>query len=386
MTGPILLKIVFFTAFGLLVYIYWGYGQLLRLAVQGASKRTGSVGNAVSDFPILTVLVTAHNEEASIKERIDNILACEYPKDRLEIVVASDGSTDATDGIVLGYKDVRVRLFRPPERIGKTATQNRAIEGVAGEVVLFTDADTRFEEGCLLRMAAPFADSTVGGATGNLLVVSDYESGVSLGQSFYWSYELRLRQYESDLNILAVATGACMAVRRSLFRPMEAAYGEDCIVPLDVVHQGYRFVHVKDAIAYDRMPHESAQEFRTRVRMTFRNWRGTWSRKQLLNPVVFPLVAWALWSHKMLRWLSPVFLLLITLSAFALGGNGAVFTGASVALGAFYGLGVLGWLCEHRHWRIPVVGQIYGFLLANAGFMVGVGKAIIARTDITVYR
>lgn len=380
-------EILFWGAGLLLIYVFGGYLQVLRLAACIGSGRADEIerDETAGDWPNVTVLITAHNEEAVIEEKIRNVLSCSYPRSRLEVLVASDGSTDRTDELVWRFEEPEVRLFRVPVRSGKTGAQNQATEVIRGDIIIFTDADTRFEPGLLEALVGPFVNPAVGGADGRVLLSRVPGSYVSENQGRYWSYELRLRETESRLGILAVAAGACMAVRRDLFRPIDPAYGEDCIVPLDVVLQGRRMVHVPEAIARDRMPHELGAEFTSRVRMTVRNWRGTWSRLALLNPFRHPGYAFALWSHKVLRWLSPFFLVTMTVCAAILAFDSLVYQIAVAGLLAFYLAGALGWLAEAHDWRLPVVRSVFSFLLANAGFLVGVLLALSGRR-ITAYR
>jgi cellulose synthase/poly-beta-1,6-N-acetylglucosamine synthase-like glycosyltransferase len=360
----------------MLLYLYGGYLLCLRLL---SVSRGMAVPPGESYVPKVTVLITVHNEAQGIAARVRNVLECDYPADRLEVLVASDGSDDETDAVVSGMQVERVRLFRPAERRGKTDTQNRAMLVASGEVVIFTDADTRFDTRFISEMVQPFADPRVGGVDGHLLFVTDAASGVSQSQGFYWRQELQIRAHESRHGLLAVASGACMAIRRAIFRPMQETVGEDCVIPLDVVDQGYRMVHADKALAFDRMEHESGREFKTRVRMTLRNWQGTWSYPQLLNPFRHPGIAWALWSHKVLRWLSPVFMLMwLSGSLAALFANGALLglPGALFMLAALAGAAGL---------PLPGVATAYSFCLANAGFMVGVAKAVFGR-KISAYR
>jgi len=366
--------------FGALVYLYGGYTLVLSLLAY-LQKTAVTVANDEHLLPLVTVLITVFNEAKGIESRIQNVLDCEYPADRLEILVASDGSNDGTDDLVTAIADKRVCLFRPIDRRGKTDTQNQAIALATGEIVIFTDAETSFDTQFIKELVQPFSDPVVGGVDGHLLFITDPASGVSQSQGFYWRQELQIRTLESRLGILAVASGACMAVRRSIFRPMLATVGEDCLIPLDVVDQGYKMIHATKALAFDKMEHETSKEFRTRVRMTLRNWQGTWSYPQLLNPLKNYNIAWALWSHKVLRWLSPFFLLLWCLGSIALisafesqsflGIPGAVFILATFA-------GAL---------KLPLPGAAvaYSFCLANVGFMVGVIKAI-AGTKVVAYK
>lgn len=363
--------------FGMLAYLYGGYVLCLKLL----ARNQPDAAVEVQSWPAVTVLVTVFNEARNIEARVRNVLACDYPPDKLEVLVASDGSTDGTDSIVREMADSRVKLFRPAERKGKTDTQNQAISTATGEIIVFTDADTRFDPQFLKEMASAFADPGVGGVDGHLLFLTETTDGVSRSQGFYWRQELQIRQLESRLGILAVASGACMAIRRSLFRPMLATVGEDCLVPLDVVTQGLRMVHASKALAFDRMEHDPKREFRTRIRMTLRNWQGTWSYPHLLNPLRHPRMAFALWSHKVLRWLSPLFLLMWLIGSVALLGTGASNWIAGMPGLLFMVIALAGAM----KLRLPGASMAYSFCLANAGFLVGVGKAILGQ-KIASYR
>lgn len=367
------MALVFATfAFSMLVYLYGGYWFFLKLLKHW--QKFGDDDSCGEEFyPKLTILITVFNEAKNIEGRIRNVLACEYPADKLEILLASDGSTDGTDAIVAGMEDARIRLFRPAERKGKTDTQNQAIATATGEIVVFTDAETKFDAIFLQEIARPFNDSHVGGVDGHLLFLTETADGVSRSQVFYWRQELQIRELESKLGILAVASGACMAIRRSLFRPMLATVGEDCLIPLNVVDQGYRMVHAEKAIAYDRMEHDPKKEFRTRVRMTLRNWQGTWSYPHLLNPFSHPGYAFSLWSHKVLRWLSPIFLLMWLVGSLILLIEEPLVFWVGLPAAGFLLLALLGALRV----RLPGASMAYSFSLANAGFAAGVAKAII---------
>jgi cellulose synthase/poly-beta-1,6-N-acetylglucosamine synthase-like glycosyltransferase len=379
------MEVLFWVSFLCLYYIYDGYLRVLQLLSRFLQPRTGLHPND-DDTPYLTILIAVYNEENVIVDRITNILESEYPANRLEVLVASDGSTDATDELVESYGDPRVHLLRSGRRVGKTEVQNRAIEKAKGEILVFTDAGTRFDRLYLKNVAEPFTSPEIGGVDGNLFFVSDPESGISQSQGFYWGFELRLRRLESRLGILCVASGACFAVRRQLFRPMYPAYGEDCIVPLDIVSQNRKVVHASEALAYDRMDRDPPAEFRSRARMTVRNWQGTWSRPRLLNPFRHPGYALALWSHKLLRWLSPLFLIALTISSVWLAMRSwTFFQFLSAVLALFYLAGVAGWLAERRGVCIPVASTAFSFLLANLGFLAGLWSCL-QRKKVVVYR
>lgn len=370
--------------FGLLMlgYIYGGYLIVLKLFARVGSNHCLEL--ALDSFrPTVTVLVTVFNEQEKIRDRIHNIQSCDYHPGSIEILVASDGSTDGTDDLVtqLATEDPRIRLFRPVRRKGKTDTQNQAIATAVGEIIVFTDANTRFDPAFLRQITRNFANPGVGGVDGRLFFMIDNNDGVSKSQGFYWRQELMLRRLESCLGILAVASGACMAIRRSLFRNMQMTVGEDCQVPLDLIDQGYSVVHDDNALAYDSMEQQMGKEFRTRVRMTVRNWQGTWSYPQLLNPLCSPKIAFSLWSHKVLRWLSPLFLICWLIGSALMFVEG-VHAGAFAYLAIiFVFLAMLGFTGV----SFPGASLVSSFCLANCGFAVGLLK-VIAGSKISSYR
>ncbi|MFP7753263.1 glycosyltransferase [Thermodesulfobacteriota bacterium B35] len=378
-----MLEIIFSVSLFVLYYVYSGYRLFLMLvlAIQKNQGDKAFLGEKFVELPLVTVLVTVYNEQDGIASKLDNLLEQNYPQQRLEIIVASDGSTDATDSIVSDYvrRFPNIHLFCPQCRKGKTDTQNQAIEHSSGSIIVFTDCDTVFSSNFLVNIIRVFIAEEVGCASGELFFQSEKDSSISANQGYYWRYEISLRRLESALGILAVASGACMAVRRDLFRPMEAAYGEDCVIPLDVVLQGYRVVHVDEATAYDRMPATPAGEFRTRVRMTLRNWQGTWSRGELLNPFRHPRYAWALWSHKVLRWLSPYFFLTVVVVSVLLAPGSWFFQWVCFALCVLFLAGIIGYLAQRHQVAVPLVGTAYSFLLANAGFLQGTMMAVLGR-------
>lgn len=366
--------VLFCSSLLLLVYVYQGYLWLLRLLF--VKQRAEPQGYTKLALPSVTLLLTVYNEEKHIEAKLLNMLALDYPSKKLQILVASDGSTDQTEALVTAFDEPRICLFRPAKPIGKTDTQNKAIASAEGEILVFTDAETLFEPGFLKHLVIPYCDPQVGGVGGHLLFRHVSDCGISQNQGFYWAYELKLRLLESRLGLLAVASGACMSIRRKLFQPMISAYGEDCIVPLSIVDQGYRYVQNPEAVATDRMASTEQGEFRTRVRMTLRNWQGTWSYPRLLNPLRHPGYAFALWSHKLLRWSSPFLLLALTFSAVVLAFHWPLFALVCYGLLSFYAMALLGWWAERAGFHLPLAHTAYSFVLANLGFLVGVCRAL----------
>jgi len=356
------------------IYTWILYPLLLRLLTV-LSSRVAPAATSI-EMPFVSIIIAAHNEQATIAGKLQNCLEVVYPHNRLEIMVASDGSTDRTAEIVRVFsaRDRRIIWLESDRRLGKSGVQNLAAGKARGEIFLFTDAGTTMSPGVLQTMVNDLADPWVGLVTATVFF-GDPEDAVEKGQGFYWRYELFLRAAESDLGILATGSGQALLVRRELFRPLPACYGDDCIMPLDVRQQGYQVVQNRRAIVYDTMPHSIEGELRARIRMTTRNWAGTLSRPALLNPLRFPLTSVGLVSHKLLRWLTPFFLAAVLLSSAAL-----AFEGEAVALWwlqiGFYLSALIGWSLARRRRPASVFGYSFSFCLANVGFLLGIVKAL----------
>jgi cellulose synthase/poly-beta-1,6-N-acetylglucosamine synthase-like glycosyltransferase len=371
----------------MLFWIYSGYGGFLQLLHRlHRHHRTPPAEPAPDQWPHVTLLLTVHNESKVIRQRLENLLALDYPTERLQIVVASDGSTDTTCEIVSSFADPRIRLLQYAG-LGKTAAQNAAVQEITSEIVAFTDADIIFTPSWLRQIVRHFQNPEVGAVDGRLCYGSPAVAQVQASQGRYWLYEMKLRRLESELGILAVLSGAGFALRRTAFVPMDPAIGEDCIVPLDVVSQGLLVIHDPDALHYDEFETDTGVTMRRRVRMTLRNWQGTWQRSRLLNPLRHPGYAFALWSHKILRWLSPVFLLTAAGSAAGLLLLQVTIPRLLLATpyAALFAAAAFHWLFERRRRLLPGTGAAYSFVLANTAFIIGVAKAV-AGWQIRAYR
>lgn len=356
-----------------LAYTWIGYPLVLR-----ALARATQVAVRREDYerPSFSIIVACYNEEECITAKLDDCLAQQYPRELVEIIVASDGSTDATEKIVHDFaaRDPRIRLLRSAGRAGKSGVQNLAAAEARGDVLLFTDAETLTRPNLLEQIAEDFSDPKIG-LVAPVVQFGRFDDPLSQGQGFYWRYELYLRQLESDLGILATASGAALAVRRSLYRPIPVEYGDDCIIPLDVRLDGYRVLQDPRAVVTDEMPHSINGELRVRIRMTARNWSGILCRRAILNPLRFPVTSWSLISHKLLRWMTPFFLVTLLLA------NGwMMFHGRLAALfvlqGSFYLAAFVGWRRSQKQECERVFGYPFAFCLANLGFLLGVLRCV----------
>ena len=373
------MALLFWLSIYFLGWTFIGYPLALFLlskivGYRSESRREITTGN----FPRLTVIIAAHNEEAHIQRRIRNLLAQTYPGDQIEILLASDGSSDATVKRAQDLGCSNLRALDLPRR-GKALTHNHAVQHALEEIIVFTDARTEFAPDFLVKAVQLLSTQTVGCVVGNLIFRSAVNTAVVKHEQRFWSYEAWLRDWESRLGILATATGACMLVRKKLFRPLGPAGDSDFITPLDVIIQGYRVVQAWDAVAYDEPPASLRRQFRTRARMTAKNFGGTIHHWGAINWLVHPLVTLGLFSHKVLRWLTPYFLTIAAFASLWLATRGTFYaTVFGVEMGLLC-LAAAGLVLQRNGGQLAPAAMVLSFLVSNAGIAVGVIRAAFGR-------
>jgi cellulose synthase/poly-beta-1,6-N-acetylglucosamine synthase-like glycosyltransferase len=298
------------SAFALL-YTFIGYPLLVFLLSRVRPLRV----RREEIEPEISVIVAAYNEEKVIRSKIENTLALEYPKEKLEIIVASDGSTDATDAIAREFASRGVKLLRIEGRVGKTITQNRAVEESSGEILLFSDATTMYRPYVLRKIVPNFGDQSVGCVAGKLIYVDPRDTSIGKGARSYWSYETFLKEAESRACSLIGASGCLYAVRRSAYKPM---YGEACsdfLICTEIFKQGLRSVYEPEAICSEETNRHVDREFNMRVRVISQTLNDLWRNRSMMNPFRSGFYALELFSHKLLRYLVPVFLIMMFVSS-----------------------------------------------------------------------
>lgn len=364
---------LFITSTVVIIYVYFGY-PLLILVLARVRPRAVERGELT---PSTTVLIAAYNEEMVIERKVRNTLALDYPADRLEILVVSDGSDDRTEAIVQQFRESNVRLLALP-RSGKALALNEGVRASSGEIILFTDANVELEPESLRRLVAPFADASTGGVSGRKkYFVRHGADSTEKGENLYWRWDQWQKRLESTFGSMFAADGAIYAIRRELFVPIEdAAQADDIAISTRVVLQGRRLLFEPSAIAWEEAPAEGAEEFRRKVRVTNHSVRALLNLGSALWTSGFYSVE--LLSHKLVRHLIPIFLVLLLLSTAYLAGESPPFR---VILGLqllFYLLALAGMVARRSsagQWKIFAVP--YYFCLVNAAALLGV--ASIAR-------
>lgn len=358
-------EIAFWVCFGLVTYIYVGYftGVLLLAPIMRRDVIKADV------TPNISVVISAFNEEREIERTVVNKLSQNYPSERLEVIVVSDGSTDRTDEIVRGLVDRsegRLKLLRQEPRQGKTQALNMAIEHASAEIVVFADANSIYSPGAIRSLVRSFADPSVGYVTGQIVYTNPTGSGVGAGTGSYMSYENTLRKYETKLGSIVGVDGGIDAIRRAIYVPMRADQLPDFVLPLSVVEQGKRVVYEPDAVVYEPALSDAVNEFRMRVRVSLRAMWALYDKRRLLNPMNGPLFAWQLMSHKGFRYgafLPLLGLLVSNVMVVKQHPFYAWFLGVQIVA---YTLAIMGHFLRHASWVVAKMLTPYYFLIVNA--------------------
>ncbi len=344
-----------------IVYAYFGY----PLLVFGRARLRPRPVQLAPIEPSVSIVLAAHNEEAAIGQRLENILALDYPTDRLETIVASDGSEDATVAIAGAYAGRGVRVL-DLGRIGKADALNEAVSTARGEVIVFTDANTMFERRAIRALVQPFADPSVGGAAGDQRYLAAEPGDEAAGERSYWDLERMLKQAESASWSTIAATGAIYAIRHELFEPVRSGVTDDFITSTAVIAQGRRLVFVPDAVAWEPVAPSGRLEYGRKVRIMTRGLRGVFARRALLDPRRSGFYAIQLASHKILRRMAVFPLLVVAATAPLLWTKGLVYRLTTVGAIAVAGLGLMGLAAPRsRIGRQRPTGLAAYFVLVN---------------------
>ena len=355
----------FWLSLSLLFYIYAGYPLLLRLI--GLFFRPAAP--APTTAPTLTVIICAHNEARSIREKLNDTLGLEYPAKKLQIIVASDGSTDSTDDIVRSFSDRNVELVRLDRQAGKTCAQNTAARQARGEILIFSDATTQYHPQALKYLAGNFTDASVGASSGRYIYLDSSGEVPAGGPQAYATYDNTVRNLQSQVGSITGCCGCIYAVRRSLYTPLADHIISDLVQPLCVLKQGYRVTLEPRAIAWEVSTLTTKREFAMRVRVVARALTGLFSVPELLSPWRFPWLASQIWSHKLLRWSVPAILLALLGSSAALSANPFYAVAFYLQLALYLAAATTLVLPLQRYW--PVLGIPLYFCTINAAAVMG---------------
>ena len=361
-----------------IVYTFLGYPLLLRIAGRPSAGEGDRGEPHGADFPTVSITVPVYNELHQIEDLLESLVALEYPRDRLQILIVSDGSDDGTDDVVEAWADQGVELLRVGERGGKGAAENAARSHLRGEIVVNTDASIRIRPGALGPLLAPFQDPSVGVVSGRDVSVSSQEADANTGEAGYVGYEMWVRDLETRAGGIVGASGCLYAIRRELHdEEVPPEVSRDFAAALIARDRGYKALSAADALCYVPRTDSLSREYHRKVRTVARGMAALLAWRHLLNPLRHPRFSWKLFSHKVCRWLLPVALLVILWGVVVLVPSHPSAAIALVAAVVLAAVGAVGWLLGRTGRPLPRALSGPAFLLmSNLAVLHAMGRAL----------
>ena len=336
------MEFLFYLFAVLCAYSYFLYPVLLKLLP--VRKIIDITDNKNTDLPVLSLIITVHNEESRIREKLENTLEIDYPSELLEIIIASDFSTDQTDSIVESYAEKDVCLVRADERKGKEYAQLCAIRASKGEILVFSDVATQIPVDALRLLASRFSDPQVGALSSEDKFISN-DGGV-VGEGAYVKYEMWLRRLESDRAGLVGLSGSFFAARSEVCEHWDILVPSDFNTALNSAKHGLVAITCPEVVGVYKDVKDPGLEYRRKMRTVIRGITAIARHPEVLNPFRMGMFAFQVWSHKIMRWGVPWFMAVFLLLTLLLQGQGLIYTLALLTQCLFYGLAIVGWLSK----------------------------------------
>ncbi|MBN2104497.1 glycosyltransferase family 2 protein [bacterium] len=326
--------------------------------------------------PKVSMVVSAHNEEDIIVKKCENFKELEYPNSKINLIIGSDGSRDKTNDLLTAHACDNIQCFIFENQKGKAATLNQLLIEAEGEIVVFSDANTMYDQNAIKKLVRHFSDRKVGGVCGHLILKNPNENVGGQGEQLYWDYENIIKNLEGQIKTTIGANGAIYALRKELYKalPTNKVIMDDFLVPLSAIEQGFDFVYDSEAKAYESTSPHIEGEFQRKVRIGAANFNALPEIKRLLFPSR-GFVSFALWSHKIFRWFGPFFLIAIFLSNLFLF-NYLFFKLIMIAQIIFYGAAIMGYISIHLIKKLKIFTYPFYFCVTNAALLYGFIKYI----------
>lgn len=368
---------VFWLSGFLLVYSHFLYPALLWLLSRLAPRRAERVDEG--HLPVVSMIVAAYNEERSIREKLQNCREVDYPAGRIEFLFGSDGSTDGTNRVLEEGAGGGVRFLAFERRRGKAGVLNDLVKEAAGEILVFSDANSMYEPDAVRRLVRHFASPDVGLVCGRLVLLNPDDNPAARGEGLYWRYENFLKRLEGERGALIAVNGAIHTMRRELYVPVPSykMMNDDIFEAIEVLKQGKKVIYEPEAVAFEYASSSMEDEVYRKSRMGECALNTLPHMLPLLNPAR-GMPALVVWSHKVLRWAGPFLLAAAFLSNVALLGK-ILYNASMLAQLALYGAAAAGFLLDRLGVRSRVLLVPYYFVSVNVGLVVGYARALLGR-------
>ena len=368
-------KCLWWSSLLVLAYTYAGYPLLLWFWSRVLVRPRLALPEP-GDTPFISLIITAYNEQLHLAAKLANTMALDYPPERLEVIVVSDCSTDGTDAIATAFAEradnrFPLRLLRMSQREGKTMAQNAAVAIARGDILLFSDATSVYQSDVPRAILKGFVDARVGCVSGRLIYADPGKTNVGRGAQLYWGFETFLKQCESRCGSLIGVSGCLYAVRHDAYTPLHAEACSDFIIATIMVERGLRAVYEPAAVCIEETNRSARPELNMRVRIVAQTLSDLWRHRAMFNPLRSGFYAIQLFSHKLLRYCTPLPLLACLTASLVLMRQSPFFAVAAALQSLLYTFAALGWLADRYQKRQRLLSLPLYFVLTNIASALG---------------
>jgi len=365
----------------ILIYINVGYPLLLVLLRTVCSEK---IIKKKDITPVVSLIISCFNEKAVIREKLENTFALDYPDENLEIIVVSDASTDGTDEIVSEYAARGVRLIRQDENKGKTSGLNLAVPQANGDIIVFSDANAMYKSDALRKLVRNFNDEQVGYVVGEARYEDEEQNAADKSENTYWQFEIMIKKIESSLHSVVGGDGAIYAIRKELYETLLSTDINDFVNPMQIIDKGFRGVYEAEAICIEDSAGDFKKEFKRKIRIVNRSFSGLMRNKSVMNPFKTGLFSLEVISHKLIRWFTPVFLVLFALSCVVLSlYDIRIYQWGTLGLIIFFWMSYTGYLLSSSYNIWKVFYFPYYYVLVNLASAIGLYRSFKGEVQVT---
>jgi len=368
------------------IYVYIGYPVLLFILNKTLKHKTVNIADIT---PKVAMFVSCYNEDDVIEKKILDCLALDYPQEHIEFIFISDGSDDNTDEIIKRYQHKDITLVRQEGRLGKTSGLNLGMKETLAEIIVFSDANAMYDPQAIKKLVRNFNDEAVGFVVGAALYTDGNDNAAASSENAYWEYEMAIKKRETKLHSVVGGDGAIYAIRRKLYITLEREDINDFVNPLQIIAQGYRGIFEPEAKCFEETAGDFEKEGNRKERIVNRSFRGLIKVKSVMNPFKTGIFSLEVISHKLLRWLIPVFLITSASGSIALSLLDQYFFHYTTIGGIlFLWLALIGYFESKRHTdnsktNAAIFYYPYYFILVNLRSLLGVISALKGNIQVT---